>query len=338
VEGPIARRQVVMGAWSRGRGRACAVVLALVLSVACGTDPEPPMRIGTVPWPTGDLFFLAQSRGWLNPSDFRLVEFVDDGEAMRAFRNRAVAAAWLTLDELMAVEQMASVDAVILLLTDESRGGDAVVAHPDVITPADLKDRRVAAQINSVNAYLLDRTLRQAGLSVSDVRLVNLPPYRQLRAFRARDVDAVATYEPIRSQILAEGGVEIFSSASTPFELLRVLAIQRDYLETHAGHIETLCTAWQSALTHVRTTEAGRAWIGERLGATPEGVDQMLAGIRLIDLAENRIWLAPARPRLLPTLARLQSDLLERGLLVGPVEISPFLSWPAALNPSVCRG
>ena len=62
---------------------------------------------------------------------------------------------------------------MILFVSDESRGGDAVVAQPDLITATDLKDRRVAVQINSVSAYLLDRALKQAGLAASDVRLVN---------------------------------------------------------------------------------------------------------------------------------------------------------------------
>ena len=187
-----------------------AVFLAASLLGACRAEPEPPMRIGTVFWPSSELLFLAQERGWLNPSEFRLVEFVDDGEVMRGFRNHAVEAAWLSMDEVLTVAQSGAVDPVILFLSDESRGGDALIVQPDLITAADLKDRRVAAQINSVSAYLLDRALKQAGLAASDVRIVNLPPNRHLAAFRRREVDAVVTYEPVRSQIVDAGGVEIF--------------------------------------------------------------------------------------------------------------------------------
>ena len=125
---------------------ASALVLAASLVTACRADREPPLRIGTGYWPSNELLFLAQDQGWLSPSEFRLVEFVDDGEVMRGFRNRAVEAAWLSMDEVLAVAQSGAVDPVILFLSDESRGGDAVVAQPDLITTADLKDRRVAAQ------------------------------------------------------------------------------------------------------------------------------------------------------------------------------------------------
>jgi NitT/TauT family transport system substrate-binding protein len=295
------------------------------------------LRIGTVIWPSNELLFLAQDQGWLSPSEFRLVEFVDDAEVMRGFRNRAVEAAWLSMDEVLAVAQSGAVDPVILFLSDESRGGDAVVAQPDLITVADLKDRRVAAQINSVNAYLLDRALKQAGLAARNVRLVNLPPNRHLAAFRRREVDAVVTYEPVRSQILEAGGVEIFSSASTPFEVLRVLVIRRDYLESHEQQADTLCSAWNRAVTEVASSPMARSWIANRIGTTDAGFERMMEGIRIISLSESREWLAVPRPQLVATIARLQGELLSAGLLKAPTPFDPLFRWPFASGLSACR-
>jgi NitT/TauT family transport system substrate-binding protein len=314
-----------------------ALVFAASLVTACRADREPPLRIGTVFWPSNELLFLAQDRGWLNPSDFRLVEFVDDGEVMRGFRNHAVEAAWLSMDEVLAVAQSGAVDPVILFLSDESRGGDAIVAEPDLITVTDLKDRRVAAQINSVNAYILDRALKQAGLGAGNIRLVNLPPYRHLSAFRSREVDAVVTYEPVRSQIIEAGGVEIFSSASTPFEVLRVLVIRRDYLEAHEQQADTLCTAWHRAVTEVAASSTARSWVANRLGTTDAGFERMLERIRMIGLSESREWLAVPRPQLVATIARLQGELLNAGLLTAPTPFDPLFRWPFAGGVSACR-
>jgi NitT/TauT family transport system substrate-binding protein len=312
-------------------------VLAASLVAACRADREPPLRIGTVFWPSNELLFLAQDQGWLNPSDFRLVEFVDYGEVMRGFRNHAIEAAWLSMDEVLAVAQSGAVDPVILFLSDESRGADAVIAQPDLITVADLKDRRVAAQINSVNAFLLDRALKQTGLAASNVRLVNLAPYRQLAAFRRREVDAVVTYEPVRSQIIAAGGVEIFSSASTPFEVLRVLVMRRDYLESHQQLADTLCTAWNRAVTEVASSATARGWIANRLGTTDDGFERMMERIRIISLSESREWLAVPRPQLVATIARLQGELLSAGLLTAPTPFDPLFRWPFASDVSACR-
>lgn len=313
-------------------------MLLAVNLAACGAEPEPPLRIGTVFWPSSELLFRAQARGWLDPSEFRLVEFVDDGEAVRALRNQAVSAAWLTLDEVLVLAQTGAVDPVVLFVADESRGGDAVLAHGDILTLADLKDRRVAAQLNSVNAFLLDRALRETGLSARDVQLVNLPPYRQLRAFQRREVDAVVTYEPVRSQILDAGGVEIFSSASMPFEVLRVLAIRRDYLEAHPARADTLCEGWRRAYADIQESPDARAWVAHRLSVTPAVFDGMLDRMRLIGLGESRMWLTPPRTRLLSSAARLQADLLTAGLMSDAVEIDALLEGPPGLRTSRCRG
>jgi NitT/TauT family transport system substrate-binding protein len=321
----------------QGVASLAAAVLAVTLLTGCRAESEPPLRIGTMFWPTTELLFLAQERGWLHPSQFRLVEFVDDGEVIRALRNGAVAAAWLSMDEVLAVAQSGAVEPVILFVSDESRGADAVVAQPDLITAADLKDRRVAAQINSVNAYLLDRALKQAGLAASDVRLVNLPPYRQLAAFRRREVDAVVTYEPVRSQILDAGGVEIFSSASTPFEVLRVFVMSRDYLTSHPAQADALCTAWQRAVDEIASSEAARSWIANRLGTTTAGLEGMFERLRVISLSESREWLDAPRPQLVATLARLQRELLESGLLTAATPFEPLFHWPSTLDSSSCR-
>jgi NitT/TauT family transport system substrate-binding protein len=314
------------------------VVLAVSLVTGCRAEPEPPLRIGTTFWPSNELLFLAQENGWLDPSEFRLVEFVDDGEVMRAFRNHAVAAAWLSMDEVLAVAQSGVADPVILFVSDESHGGDAVVAHADLITPADLKDRRVAAQINSVGAYLLDRALRQAGLGVGDVRLVNLPPYRHLSAFRSREVDAVVTSEPVRSQVIDAGGVELFSTVSTPFDVLRALVVRRDYLESHQPQSDALCSAWQRAIDELKSSEKARSRIAERLNTSVDGLDRMLERVRVLSLSESREWLGVPKPKLLATLARLQSELLDAGLLPAPTALEPMLRWPATHGTSVCRG
>src|SRR5688572_8633568 len=176
---------------------------------ACGREPVPPIRIGTFPGPTSELVFLAQHRGWLPSSEYRLVEFINDGEVMRAFRNGSIEAAFISLDEVLSLAE-SGLDPVILFVTAESRGGDAIVSHPDVTSFADLRGRRVAVQVNSVSAYLLRRSLKAAGLSVQDLQIVNLPPDRHRAAFMRRDVDAVVTTEPVRTTILDLGGVELF--------------------------------------------------------------------------------------------------------------------------------
>jgi hypothetical protein len=87
----------------------------------------------------------------------------------------------------------------------------------------------------------------------------------------------------------------------------------------------------------VATSEKARGWIANRLRTTPAGLDRILERIRMISLGESREWLDEPRPQLLATLARLQGDLLDAGLLTAPTPFEPLLRWPSTLGPSSCR-
>ena len=145
------------------------------------------------------------------------------------------------------------------------------------------------------------------------------------------------THEPVRSQIIEAGGVELFSTVSTPFDILRALVMRRDYLESHPQQADTLCAAWQRAVDEMRSSEQARSWIAGRVRTSDEGLDRMLERVRMLSLAESREWLGVPKPKLLATLARLQTELLDAGLLPAPTPLEPILRWPSAFE-SVCRG
>jgi NitT/TauT family transport system substrate-binding protein len=310
----------------------CAMGLA-----ACGSEPIPALRIGTFPSPSNELVFLAQYRGWLPPSDFRLVEFINDGEVVRAFRNGTIEAAFISIDEVLTLAQ-SGMDPVILFVTAESRGGDAVMAHADVTSLADLRGRRVAVQVNSVSAYLLRRALQSAGLAVTDLQIVNLPPDRHRVAFVRREVDAVVTSEPVRTEILDLGGTELFSSATLPLELVGVLVIRGVYLEEHGSRVSALCIAWRRAEQDLRTSNDARDWVAARMKVTPDSLATMYGVVRVVNPSESDALLSPPRPRLMATTARIQTVLVESGLLAQPLPLDPIFRWPVGVEPDACRG
>jgi hypothetical protein len=99
-----------------------------------------------------------------------------------------------------------------------------------------------------------------------------------------------------------------------------------------------LCSAWQRAIGEMESSESARDWIANRIGTTVAGLERMMAGIRVISLHESREWLAEPRPQLLASLARLQRELLDAGLLTAPTPFEPLFRWPAAVGTSSCRG
>jgi hypothetical protein len=71
---------------------------------------------------------------------------------------------------------------------------------------------------------------------------------------------------------------------------------------------------------------------------TPESLETMLDAVRLITRSDSDSLLGPPRPRLMATAARIQSHLLDAGLLSHSFALDPIFRWPVGVNQSTCRG
>lgn len=85
---------------------------------------------------------------------------------------------------------------------DKSYGADGMVVRNDIKSIADLKGKQVAASAPGTAPFFgLAWILKKNGLSVKDVRVVNLEPGPAAQAFVAGQNDAAMTYEPYLSTV-----------------------------------------------------------------------------------------------------------------------------------------
>jgi NitT/TauT family transport system substrate-binding protein len=288
------------------------------------------MRIGMNVWPGYEPLFLARQQGALEEKDFRLVEMSDASEVSRAFRNGTLEAACLTLDEVLYTVQD-GMDPVILLALDFSQGADVLLARPEIGSLGELKGRRVAVEVTAVGVYMLTRALQQAGLTEKDITLVYLPIEKHLAAYREGKVDAVVTFEPVRSKLLALGAVDLFNSAKIPGEVVDVLVVRRDYLARRPERAVALREAWFAALARIRSAPGESARVmAPREQVSPEVFAASLQGLHLPDEAEARTLLTGADPQLLATARHLQEVMLQAGLLRRELPLRPLFELPTA--------
>ncbi len=87
-----------------------------------------------------------------------------------------------------------------------------------VKTMADLKGRKIAIAggNGSTGAYLLAMKLREGGLALGDVEIVNLAFPDQVQAFKQAAIDAAIPPAPFTEQIRQEGTADYFGGAFTP--------------------------------------------------------------------------------------------------------------------------
>jgi NitT/TauT family transport system substrate-binding protein len=85
---------------------------------------------------------------------------------------------------------------------DKSYGADGMAVRKDVASIKDLKGRSVAASAPGTSPYFaLAWMLKENGLSVKDVKVVNMEPGPAAQAFIAGQNDAAMTYEPYLSTV-----------------------------------------------------------------------------------------------------------------------------------------
>jgi NitT/TauT family transport system substrate-binding protein len=90
---------------------------------------------------------------------------------------------------------------------DKSVGADGLVVKPQIAKIADLKGKTVGADAPGTAGYFgLAWMLKKNGVSIKDVRVVNLGPQAAANAFLAgtSDLDGGMTYEPYMSAVRAK--------------------------------------------------------------------------------------------------------------------------------------
>lgn len=87
---------------------------------------------------------------------------------------------------------------------DKSHGADGIAVRGDVASVADLKGKTIAASAPGTSPYFfLAWILKQNGLTLKDVKVVNMEPGPAAQAFVAGQNDAAMTYEPYLSTVRA---------------------------------------------------------------------------------------------------------------------------------------
>jgi NitT/TauT family transport system substrate-binding protein len=309
------------------RRRLLTVTLAAALPAASGCSEPPPqvLRIGAHPWPGYEMFYLARARGLLPPRSVRLIETPSASASLRGLATGTLEAAGLTLDEVLGARARGLPLRVVAVL-DVSKGADVVLARPGIERPDQLRGRRVGVEATATGAVMLDALLARHGLTAGDLRIVPLPIDEHEAAWRQGRVDAVVTYEPVKSRLTALGGQLLFSSAEVPGLIVDVLAVRESAETTHAPALRQALVAHFAALALWRQAAGAQApLLAQRLGLPPAAVPAAFAELELPDVAANRDWLGPPG-RLLEAARRLREIMMRAGLLREAVDVDTLAS------------
>lgn len=295
--------------------------MAMILS-SCSEKDDEPMRLGTNVWPGYEPLYLARDLGYIKRANINLVEYISASEVIRGFRNGSLDAAALTLDEALILKET-GIPIKIILVTDTSDGGDAIIGHQEIKKFSDLQGKKVGVESSALGAYLLVRALELNGMTLADIKPYNFHVDEHENVFRNKSVDAIVTFEPVRTALLRDGAAnEIFSSSDIPGEIVDVIIVHEDYLDKYAYRIEQLVEGWFKGLNYLKFNphKASRIMDG-RLKVGPDSVLELYNGLKLPTREENINFLTGNNPKLEISVGRLNAFLLKNGLLNSGIAV-----------------
>ena len=316
--------QVSVGRGASGGGARIDSLLGwLFLLLLCLSGCRPlsePLRVGANLWTGYEPLYLAQRDGLLPEEEIQVIRLASAEQVISAFRNQAVEVAAVTADEAVRIASRLP-EARIILVCDYSNGADALLARPGLGSLAELKGKRVGLEANAMGAYLLAQALEAAGLLPSDITAVPVPIASQEEAYGAGRVDAVVTFDPVRSRLLGHGAKSLFDSSRIPGEIADVLIARPEVLQNRRPELVRLVRAWFAARERLVAAEPETlSAAANHLGLTVKDLGESLKLIELPDPVANQRLLADSAAGLPATIRRVAAELRRHQLVDRPVD------------------
>ncbi len=298
----------------------------LLLLTACGDKYVEPLVFGAVTWPGYAPAYVARELGYLKEEQIHLAEFSNTTEVLRSFRNGQLQVAGLTLDEALSLRHSVP-DLQIFLMADFSNGADVLMVRRGIRNLSQLRGKRIGVEKTALGAYYLTLILRAANLSGTDLQIVSLPLDEHVRAFDSGLVDAVVTFDPVRSKLLQQGAEMLFDSSKIPGKIVDVLVVRAADAETHKAQLHEFIRAWFRALSVIQQDKA-RAYpiMARQEQVAPAQIEQTMPGILLLDKQQNLRQFSGNPSALLNISMDIQRILKESGMTTGGDDLSQLIN------------
>ena len=222
-----------------------------------------------------------------------------------------------TTVETWVVWNANGVAATQIFQLDKSYGADGMVVKPGIAKISDLKGKTVVASAPGTAPYFtLAWMLKKNGLSIKDVKVVNLEPQAAAAAFVAgnADLDAGMTYEPYLSTVRAkpEAGKIIATTLDYPM-VMDTFGCAPKFLAENPKVAKAIADAYFDAVEMIKTDPKKSFEImGADVKQTGEAFEGSQKYLRWQDRAANQKFFSGEHAAFTKEAADL---LLEAGII-----------------------
>lgn len=298
------------------------ILLVLTLLIGgCMPSEQPRLRVGTNLWIGYEPLYVAEHLNLLDKRQYKLVELASASQVAKAFEQGLIDVAALTLDELLRLATRSS-DYTVMLITDYSYGGDAIVAQSAYHSLSQLKGANIDLEDDAVGDFLFYRAIQLNGLNYQDFTIVPLHVNQHAHAFTQAQVQAVATFEPVRTQLLSQGAVELFNSRQIPGEIIDILVVRKSIEEQFEPQLKQLIKVWFETVTRIqRKDKELMALLSKRLGVNQAAVEKMLQDIKIPPAKQVNSMIYNSKPTLINNINKVIEFLNTQDISTQSIDV-----------------
>lgn len=252
-----------------------------------------PLKIGYSDWPGWVAWEIGIQKGWFKKAGVD-VEFVwfEYVPSMDAFAAGKVDAVCMTNGDALVTGSTGKACKGILL-NDYSNGNDMVVAQPGIRTVAQLKGKTIGVELGFVGHLLLLKGLESAGLSESDVTLLNMPTHETPQGLGSKQVDAIVAWQPNSGQALkaVPGSRPVYTSADAPGIIYDLLYVSNESLAARKGDWAKVTKVWYDIVDYIKDPKNKvevLKILSARVGLSPSEYEPLLKGTYLLTKEEAK--------------------------------------------------
>ncbi len=281
--------------------------LSLVLTISCSQAPQPDSSstpadttatadkpkivLGYSNWAGWWPWAIAEQEGLFakNGANVEMKWFDGYLASMEAFAAGQLDGNCQTLNDTISFAGSAVNGEVAVVVNDNSAGNDKIIVTEDINTIEDLKGKKVAVEEGVVDDFLLTLALEEAGMSRSDVEIVNLETGAAAAAFASGQTDAVGAFPPFwLTALKREGSKELITSKEFPGAIPDLLAVSQKLIDEQPDQVQAIVNTWFDTLDFMAKNPAKADEImAERASVSVDELQLLKEGTQMFTLEDN---------------------------------------------------
>ncbi|GAB4276880.1 MAG: hypothetical protein Fur0025_02440 [Oscillatoriaceae cyanobacterium] len=261
---------------------------------ACNGIREQPLKqlqIGITSWPGFDIALYGQAAGLFEKRGLTVEfqRFQNQQDSSRAVMRGSLDAAFASLWDVMQVDPGNDNPAVVMV-TNISRGADGIVTQAGIKSVKELRGKKVAAKLGTVNHLILLEALNLHQVPPNTMEIEDVSNEIAVDFLKTGKVDGAVLWEPVLSKTAKE------IKGNIPYTTKDLNSLVVDTLVTRSGLVQEkqaeltqFILAWFDIMHAVETnpTEVF-AKVGEQLGQSGVAFSADYGGLKKGDMAMNR--------------------------------------------------